>query len=105
MKDYLSIFYGDEIGMEGIGNLANRKPFTWNHMDKKLLYFFRKMGLIRQKEQFLTEADLKSVSRDGYFYRKFSPDLAPAEKKIAGYIDNIQKTAIHLPKALRILGN
>ena len=67
MPGILSIFYGDEIGMEGIGNLANRKPFTWNHMDKKLLYFFRKMGLIRQKEQFLTEADLNILDINKQF--------------------------------------
>jgi len=54
----LSIFYGDEIGIQGIGNLSNRKPFCWNYMDKKLLYFFRYLGLIRKKEVFLEQADL-----------------------------------------------
>ena len=33
----LSIFYGDEIGMQGLGNLANRRPFTWNNIDNELL--------------------------------------------------------------------
>jgi len=60
--------------------------------------FELKYGNNLKMASILTEADLKSVSRDGYFYKKFGPDLAPAEKKIAKYIDNIQKTAIHLPQ-------
>lgn len=54
----LSIFYGDEVGVQGIGNLANRKPFPWDNQDKDLLNFFRYIGYIRQKENFLEEADL-----------------------------------------------
>ena len=36
MPGILSIFYGDEIGLEGIGNLANRKPYPWNKQDLDL---------------------------------------------------------------------
>ncbi len=57
----LSIFYGDEIGMEGLGNLANRRPFTWNNMDMDLLRFFKYMGNIRNKEKFLETATLEPV--------------------------------------------
>ena len=58
MPGNLSIFYGDEIGMQGMGNLANRAPFNWNGGDKELLAFFRRIGEIRNKEKFLTQADL-----------------------------------------------
>lgn len=54
----LSIFYGDEIGVEGIGNLANRKPFPWSKKDLELLNYFRYIGSIRQNEAFLEQADL-----------------------------------------------
>jgi len=54
----LSIFYGDEIGLEGIGNLANRKPFPWGKENKELLEFFRYIGSIRNSEKFLEEAYL-----------------------------------------------
>lgn len=57
MPGIFSIFYGDEIGLQGMGNLANRKPFNWNYMDKKLLRFFRNIGKIRRIESFLEEAD------------------------------------------------
>ncbi len=54
----LSIFYGDEVGLQGLGNLANRKPFPWGNEDKELLEFFRTIGRIRNKEKFLRTADL-----------------------------------------------
>ena len=55
----LSIFYGDEIGLEGIGNLANRKPFPWGKENKELLEFFRYLGSIRNSEKLLEESNLK----------------------------------------------
>lgn len=59
-----SIFYGDEVGTQGIGNLENRTPYPWNHMDKDLLKFFRKLGKIRKQEQFLRTAEIKIVKID-----------------------------------------
>jgi glycosidase len=57
----LSIFYGDEIGMEGLGNLANRRPFSWDKQDAELLELVRFIGQIRNKEPYLEQADLKLV--------------------------------------------
>ena len=57
----LSIFYGDEVGLEGIGNLANRKPFPWGKEDKELLEYFRYLGTIRTNEKFLEQADLNII--------------------------------------------
>ena len=64
----LSIFYGDELGLTGLGNLANRKPFPKDdkkdnpkNIDLELLNFFRWVGNIRQKEKFLEEAGLEVV--------------------------------------------
>lgn len=56
----LSIFYGDELGLEGLGNLANRKPFPGSK-DESLLSFFRWIGKIRKKESFLEKAGLEVV--------------------------------------------
>ena len=58
MPGILSIFYGDEAGIEGMGNLANRKPFPWEKKDEDLVNFFKEMGRIRKKEKFLETADL-----------------------------------------------
>lgn len=54
-----SIFYGDEIGLRGVGNLANRAPFTWNNVDDDLLMFFRRICELRHNENFLRTANFK----------------------------------------------
>ena len=68
----LSVFYGDEAGLEGMGNLANRKPFPWNQEDKDLIRFFQGIGKIREREPFLETAKLDIVNvNDQYFqYRR-----------------------------------
>lgn len=46
----------------------------------------------------LTKADLKGVNETGEFFNKYSNALDIATEKIKPLIDNIQKTAIHLPQ-------
>ena len=79
MPGIFSIFYGDEVGVQGLGNLENRKPFPWgdNHIndygnltykDTELLEFFRKLGKIRNSEDFLKTAGLNVIDiNDKYF--------------------------------------
>ena len=55
----LSLFYGDEVGLQGIGNLKNRAPFPWKNKDEKLLEFFKFIGRIRNNETFMETADFK----------------------------------------------
>ena len=61
MPGILSIFYGDEVGVEGLGNLANRKTFPWGKEDKDLLDFFKFIGDLRNNEKELEEANLKII--------------------------------------------
>ena len=63
----LSIFYGDEIGMQGMGNLANRRPYTWSKVDTDLLNLFQTIGRIRKKEKELETADLELVDANGEY--------------------------------------
>lgn len=76
MPGILSIFYGDEVGLEGIGNLANRKPYPWEHRDKKLLEFFRYIGNIRESEQLLKEADLNmlDINKELLMFERFNDE-------------------------------
>ena len=37
MPGIFSIFYGDEVGVQGLGNLFNRQPFPWGREDQDLL--------------------------------------------------------------------
>ena len=57
-----SIFYGDEVGLKGIGNLANRAPFPWGNEDLDLLDFFRTICRIRHEEVFLKEAKFRVLN-------------------------------------------
>ncbi len=44
-----SVFYGDEIGMEGYHDPFCRRPFKWKNTEKNpLLNWFRKLGKIRK---------------------------------------------------------
>lgn len=61
MPGIFSIYYGDEIGMQGVGNLLNRRPFTWNNIDYEILNLFKYIGSIRAKEEFLRRAKLEIV--------------------------------------------
>ena len=72
MPGILSVFYGDEVGVQGLGNLANRKTYPWGKEDKSLLEFFRSIGNIRINEEFLKRADLSSlkVTRDVLMFER-----------------------------------
>ena len=60
----VSIFYGDEVGVYGYKDPFNRKTYPWGHRDKDLLNFFRRLGKIRTKYQFLKEADFEFIRLD-----------------------------------------
>lgn len=42
-----SIYYGDEIGMEGYEDPLNRRTMDWNNADEELLKHYRKLGSLR----------------------------------------------------------
>lgn len=44
-----SLYYGDEIGMEGFDDPINRRPFCWNKMDYDLLAHYKYLGQLRNK--------------------------------------------------------
>ena len=64
MPGMFSIFYGDEVGIQGIGNLLNRGAYPWGRRDKDLLKFFRTITKLRKNNKFLKEADMKLIHVD-----------------------------------------
>ena len=64
MPGMFSIFYGDEVGLEGIGNLLNRRPYPWEKEDKELLEVFKQIGKLKSTNDFLKKADLRVVQLD-----------------------------------------
>ncbi len=43
-----SIFYGDEVGVEGYGDPFCRASFPWNNKNQELLDFYKKIGKFRR---------------------------------------------------------
>ena len=62
MPGFPSVYYGDEIGMEGLKDPFNRKAFPWGHMDMELLGFFEKLGEIRANNHMLKDAEFVPIS-------------------------------------------
>lgn len=92
----LSIFYGDEAGMRGIGNLANRGTYPWGNRDKDLLSFFKKICKARNMQSFLKTADFRIIKIDPY---QFVFERYSHEEKIIVFTSRTHhKTEIVLPE-------
>lgn len=68
-----SIFYGDEVGLQGLHNLANRASFPWTNEDIDLLEYFKNMLKVRNSNQFLRQANCKvrEISVQHFVYERF----------------------------------
>ncbi len=44
-----SIYYGDEVGLEGYSDPFNRRTFPWNDIDEEILSHYKKIGKIRRE--------------------------------------------------------
>ena len=45
-----SVFYGDEVGMQGYRDPLNRCPYPWHRRDGRLLSAYRQIGGMRRRE-------------------------------------------------------
>ncbi len=45
-----TVYYGDEVGLEGYADPLNRRPFPWHRTDKDLLDAYRQIGSLRRRE-------------------------------------------------------
>lgn len=91
-----SIFYGDEVGIQGIGNLENRVPYPWKYRDKDLLKFFRKVCKVRKQEQFLKKAEIKiiKIDEEQFIYERYDEN----EKILVATSRTHRKSKLNLPK-------
>lgn len=69
MPGNFTIFYGDEIGMEGLGNLQNRRYMDWNRVkdQNEILQVVRNIGKIKKENPFLSDADFRLLDMDERF--------------------------------------
>ena len=63
-----SVYYGDEVGMEGYHDPFCRFPYPWGREDHDLLQHYRKLGALRREHEALHGGDFRFVCHGtGYF--------------------------------------
>lgn len=66
-----SLYYGDEIGMQGFEDPINRRPFSWDNIDKQILEHYRYLGNLRRenKEDFCSQAIVYAKGNEVFIKR------------------------------------
>ena len=95
----VSIFYGDEVGMQGLNNLANRRPYPYGREDKELLEYFRKLGQYRLSQPFLRKADsnIIELKSDLVSFERTSDD----EKLFVAINNSNDEKELYIPSEYR----
>lgn len=60
-----SVFYGDEVGLEGYHDPFCRRPYPWHAQDGELLAFYRKLGEIRRGHSVFVDGAFAIEYADG----------------------------------------
>lgn len=63
-----TIFYGDEVGLEGYEDPINRRPFPWDNMDEDLLAHYKSLGKIRSKYKKAFGGTMDIKQQDGLLH-------------------------------------
>lgn len=71
----ISIFYGDEVGMTGIGNLANRGSYPWGRGDEDIYSFIKKIIDIRKNLNFKTpDFHIVKIDENQFVFERFDSE-------------------------------
>lgn len=62
------IYYGDEIGMQGLSDPFNRMPYTWRQIDPELQEYYRNLAKLRNENIFLRTGEIQTVYAHGGVY-------------------------------------
>ncbi len=64
-----SVYYGDEVGLEGYGDPFCRMPFPWNDIDgsyrEDILAYYRMLGKMRLENEAFDGGDFRILSHSG----------------------------------------
>lgn len=60
-----TLYYGDEVGMEGFEDPFNRRAFPWNYQDLALREWFTKLGQLRKHSAPLRKGELHWLTCNG----------------------------------------
>lgn len=59
------IFYGDEAGVQGLGDPFCRKPYPWGREDADMVEHYRKLGILKRKCSCFKNTDIEFLKADG----------------------------------------
>lgn len=96
-----SIFYGDEVGTQGLHNLANRRSYPWGKEDTELLAFFKRLVAVRNSYKFLkrAECEVREISD-----KIFSFERILGNRKILVIVSRSHHSSeINVPSGYKIL--
>ncbi len=62
LPGFPSIYYGEEIGMEGGKDPFNRMGFEWDNIDNDLLDFYKELADMRSHQSFLRDGEFVPIS-------------------------------------------
>ena len=96
MPGMFTIFYGDEVGLEGIGNLLNRATYPWGHEDEELKGFYKELVKSRKSEEFLRTADMRvhKISKKHLIFERYDEN----DKAIVIASRVNQETEVNIPE-------
>lgn len=60
-----SVYYGDEIGMQGYEDPLNRMPMAWDDADEDTLAFYRRLAKVRASHKPQVTGDIDVYEKDG----------------------------------------
>ena len=64
----LTLFYGDEAGLQGLGNLQNRRYFPWHNIDEEIELLVKNIGKAKNNNRFLKDAELKVININNKYF-------------------------------------
>ncbi len=81
------IYYGDEAGLEGGSDPANRSGFPWGHENHDLTYHYRMLGLLYSEHPALAGGNFEMISGrlmndDVLAFTRTGPDAGGCEETI-----------------------
>ena len=93
------LFYGDEVGMQGLNNLANRRTYPWGMEDKDMLRTFIKFGMFRKDNQFLRTVlpEIIEFEDDHISFERVGKD----NKIFVGINNTDEDKSIYIPQEYR----
>ena len=59
-----TVFYGDEVGLDGYKDPFNRKPYPWKNGNAEIRTFYQKIGAIRSADAVYRDGDFTLIHLD-----------------------------------------